>query len=119
ENFRATAGAVIEANREFFRSICFSSIGTWGEDGIAIALNSGPSTLLLLHASGLSPLVPNPAPAPQTEAGGVIRIPVAANGLAYDAERNLVWATIPGTQGQIGNTVVSIEPRSGRIIDTI
>jgi hypothetical protein len=31
----------------------------------------------------------------------------------------VVWATIAGTEGQIGNTVVSIEPGTGRIVDSI
>ena len=90
----------------------------WGNDGIAI-FDSGHSYLSFFHLSDLAPVAAAAPPTPTVDASGVIHVPLPANGLAYDSGRNLVWATIPGSVAQYGNAVVSIDPATGNIVDTI
>ena len=91
------------------------SATSWGTDGIVI---KGRGKLYFLHSSGLIPLAKPPVPAPTRDTSGVIHLPLPANGLVFDAGRNLLWASIPGSSA-IGNTVVSIDPGTGNVIDTI
>ena len=90
---------------------------TWGTDGILI--RGYGSELFFLHVAGLTPLTPAPIPDPTQDASGAIRLALPANGLAYDSGRNLLWASIPGNAVAAGNRVVSIDPGTGNVIDTI
>lgn len=60
-----------------------------------------------------------PAPTPVMDSSGAIRLPIPSSGLAYDSSRNLVWATVPGYLGQIGNSVIAIDPQSGNVTEAI
>jgi hypothetical protein len=99
----------------------FIRVRPWGSDGIAVSGFMGlpQQDVMLLRVSDLDPVVPAPIPLPETDASGVIHLPVRANSLAYDANRKLLWASIPGVSGQIGNTVIAIDPATGRILDSI
>ena len=88
---------------------------TWGADGILIA---GPGELYFLHTSGMTPLPAPTAPTPAPDSNGAIHLGLAANGLVFDAGRNLLWASVPGI-APIGNSVVSIDPATGNIVDRI
>jgi hypothetical protein len=117
-NFRQTASAEVtglEPDSLSISNLC-SPAWTWGVDGILIR---GYSGLLFLHTSGLNPLNPSPIPTPTQDASGVIHLALPANGLAYDSGRNLLWASVPGTAAAAGNSVVSIDPSTGNVIDTI
>ena len=97
-------------------SVC-SAAWTWGKDGILIRGDQGQ--LLFLHTAGLSPLTLAPIPTSTQDAAGVIHLALPANGLIYDSARNLLWASIPGNGGTAGNSVVSIDPATGNVVDTI
>jgi uncharacterized protein (TIGR03437 family) len=88
---------------------------TWGTDGILIA---GPGRLYFLHTSGMTPLPTPTVPTPTRDGNGAIHLGLAANGLVFDAGRNLLWASVPGVASS-GNSVVSIDPGTGNIIDRI
>src|SRR6266404_3997657 len=66
----------------------------------------------------MTPLPTPTVPTPTKDRYGAIHLGLAANGLAFDAGRNLLWASVPGI-APIGNSVVSIDPRTGNIIDRI
>lgn len=121
-NLHPTASANITGlpqNYISLSSLC-APVVTWGTDGLLI--NEGDdnaSVLIFLHASGLAPLSPAPIPTPTQDASRVIHLALPANGLAYDSVRNLLWASIPGNAGAAGNAVVSIDPGTGKVIDSI
>ncbi len=96
-------------------SLCGSAL-TWGTDGILVY---GNRRLFFLRTSGLAPLVPRPVPMPTLDTNGVIHLPLSASDLVFDAGRNLLWASIPGDSPASGNSVISINPASGKVIDTI
>lgn len=96
---------------------CRGSALTWGADGLLIHGDGGD--LFFLHAAALPLLPPAPVPSPTQDTSGVIHLALPANGLAYDSGRNLLWASIPGTAAALGNSVVSIDPGTGNIVDTI
>jgi hypothetical protein len=99
-------------------NLCMSAVATWGTDGIAIVDNNALS-LFFLHASGLTALAPTLLPSPTGDTSGVIHLPLPANGLIYDPQRNVLWASVPGNSGSAGNSVVSIDPGTGKVIDMI
>ncbi len=90
---------------------------TWGTDGILV--RGYGRELFFLHTAGLTPLTPTPIPVPTQNASGLIHLAFPANGLAYDSGRNLLWASIPGNAVAAGNRVVSIDPGTGNVVDTI
>jgi uncharacterized protein (TIGR03437 family) len=121
-SFRPTANANLSGNRDDFDGACaFTSvIKTWGADGLLINEDQNAhSHLVFLHAVGLDGIAPPSFPTPVQDSSGVIRLPIPANDLVYDAGRNLIWASIPGKVGQVGNDVISIDPATGNILDAI
>jgi hypothetical protein len=121
-NFLAFASVPVVGSPDFAGACdSVSTIAAWGTDGIAIASfqhGGGGSNLVMLHASGLIPIAPAPLPVPKTDGSGVIHLPLTVNDLVFDPTRNLLWATVPGS-AQPGNSVVSIDAASGRIVDVI
>ncbi len=93
---------------------------SWGADGMMLigSTQSSGMQLISFHISGFVPAASAP-PEPEAASGGSIRVPVPARDVAYDAKRNLVWATIPGKGGAVANSLVSIEPETGRIVDVL
>src|SRR5262249_38939496 len=92
---------------------------SWGTDGIAISLRGSVTAFILLHAAGFLPVPPGPLPTPSTDSLGITHLPFRANGVVFDAKHNLVWASVPGSVPEIGNSVISIDPATGRIVDVI
>ena len=89
---------------------------TWGTDGLAIETGVH---LLFLHLSSLQP-VPAAAPSITTDPSGAIRIGLQTGGLAYDATRNHLLASVAGVSGgSLGNTIAQIDPASGAIVGSI
>jgi uncharacterized protein (TIGR03437 family) len=114
-NFRPVASAdATGIPPDALGSLC-GPAATWGTDGIVI---SGYGNLFFLHASGFAALPPPANPAPTTDSNGSIHLALSANGLVFDSGRNLLWASIPGSSA-IGNSVVSIDPTNGSVIDRI
>lgn len=56
--------------------------------------------------------LPTPSPTP-TPAFNLRSIPLAANDLAYDAKRGLLYASVPSSAGALGNSLVPIDPVTG------
>lgn len=123
ETFQPVERARILNSPDFLGACDFvSGVWSWGTDGIAISSfqhSGGGSILVLFHASGFDPVAPTPAPEPQTDTAGIIRLALTVNDLSFDATRNLVWATVSGMSAALANSVVSIEPATGRIVDVI
>ncbi len=98
---------------------CYSSVATGGGDGILLNEGFEGGSILFLHAAGFSPLEPVPLPTPTQDSSGVIHLALPANGLTYDAQRNLLWASVPGNAPSGGNSVVSIDPGTGNVAGSI
>ncbi|MBN9660669.1 MAG: hypothetical protein J0H49_20935 [Acidobacteria bacterium] len=93
----------------------------WGTDGIAIVNNSAsPGTVLSFVRIGeWTPTVSGEWPKPVGDSRGGLRLAVAANDLVYDARRNRIWASVPGSVLGLGNSLLSIDPASGEIVDRL
>lgn len=113
-NLRPIASIDLPAPDNGVLGLC-GKAATWGADGILVA---GPESLYFLHTSGMTPLPAPTVPTPVTDSNGAIHLGLAANGLVFDAGRNLVWASVPGISPN-GNSVVSIDPATGSIVDRI
>ena len=123
-NFRATASVNLGGNQDDFLGGCdyVSVLHTWGADGIAISAfqhSGGGSHLVFFHATGLAAIAPPPLPTPIVDPSGSIRLPLPATGMVYDATRNLLWAGVPGIVASVGNSIVSVDPATGKIVDVI
>src|SRR5436309_1452437 len=51
-------------------------------------------------------------------ADDIRQIPLAANDLVYDAVTQRLYASVPGTGGNIGNSIVAIDPASGTLLSS-
>lgn len=94
----------------------------WGSDGIVTCNNRvSPvgAILTFIHTFGMQPVAQIRAYTPSVDASGVIHVPLQASGIVFDKYRNVLWATIPGSVAQIGNSAISIDPASGNLVDTI
>ena len=99
-----------------------SVIKTWGVDGLLSSSyqhNGGGSNFVFFHPTGLVTDGPPNVPSPIVDSSGGIRLPLAANSLVYDAVHKRLWAGIPGSVNSVGNSVVGIDPSSGRVMDVI
>jgi uncharacterized protein (TIGR03437 family) len=124
-DFRQTlATGSVNAERRDVDSACSSLniVRTWGTNGFLFSIfqhSGGGSRLVFLKATDWTPVATAAAPTPTYEPAGVIRIPVRVNDIVFDETRNRIWASIPGNQGQIGNSVVSINPATGTFEDIV
>jgi len=60
---------------------------------------------------------PDPDPAPMTLALRTIEL--ASNDLVYDALRGVLYASVPSSAGSSGNSIATIDPRSGLVVDSL
>lgn len=88
----------------------------WGTDGIAIVYNEA---VVFARTSSLTDIPSAPTPVPTVDSSGVIRLHVPATGIVYDPKRNLIWASIDSTGGSIGNSLIAVDPATGRITTAI
>jgi hypothetical protein len=80
----------------------------WGTDGLAFAI---ADKVFILHTSDLIP-VSTPPLTPVTVAPGIVELPLLTNNLIYDPNTDRVYVTVPGYAGNIGNTLVAINPQT-------
>jgi DNA-binding beta-propeller fold protein YncE len=82
------------------------------DDGIAIKMELGN-----LHFTSQRLLVAQPEtpiPAPKQEPDGVIRISIPTKDLVYSRSLKMIAASIPAYAGSYGNSVVLIDPATGK-----
>jgi hypothetical protein len=77
------------------------------------------SFCLLLSLTAMAPAVATDAPAP-TDSSPVIReLDLATNDLEYDPVSGRIIASLPSRVGSDGNSIVAIDPLTGRISESI
>ena len=95
-----------------------TSLAQYSPDGLAAISTDGKLWLAQISAI---PLLTTPVPSPQPPAppnpgAGITTVGLAAQDLAYDASRNLLYASIPNSEAANGDQVVAIDPASGKVI---
>lgn len=93
----------------------------WGPDGIAVVSNSPPpgAALSFFTVGGWTPAVTGEWPKPVRDSRGGMRLAVATNDLVYDSRRNRIWASVPGSVVDLGNSIISVDPASGEIVERL
>lgn len=99
-------------------SLCGSVLSLWANDGVVVS-DSQNERLLFVHAAGLNPSNPVAFPTPTQDSSGVLHLALPANGLAYDSQRNRIWASVQGKSPSAGNSVAAIDPASGSVLEAI
>jgi hypothetical protein len=87
---------------------------SWGTDGIAVRTETTVFLTKEAFLSGRPVAVPN-----VTLDGGALRLNLPGGGLAYDARNRKLYASVSGHVGTYGNSVVSVDPRTGAISDPL
>lgn len=113
----------LAANNDF-SGACSSFARTWtfGTNGFAIASiqqNGSGSNLLISDSPEMMPVQADPWPEPTLDSTGVLKLILKSNGIAYDARHSRIWASVPGDQPGVGNSLVEIDPVSGKILDSV
>lgn len=78
---------------------------------------AGTAQLTVLNPgeSGVSAPFALPVVPASPTVGTPITVALATNDIAYDRTRGLIWASVPGSDAQRGNTVTAIDPTTGVI----
>jgi YVTN family beta-propeller protein len=74
-----------------------------------------PGRIVIFPLSSLKPVAPYERPQPIPINGGVRRIPLPNYEIAYDASRQLFYASVPSLVGGYGNSIVKIDPVAGTV----
>jgi DNA-binding beta-propeller fold protein YncE len=78
----------------------------------------GNNSIVIFPFELLAPVTyTNPKPQPLSTAVRTINLP--HNGLVYDPTRQLFYASTPGAAGNIGNSVVPVDPIAGTVGDPV
>ena len=92
-----------------------------GQDRPTTFIDQGALTIPLAAADLVSPGIAEVRVFNPPLGGGVsaplwfaTTVGIPSNGMAYDATRQLLWISVPGSQAKIGNSVVSIDPATGK-----
>ncbi len=95
-----------------------ASLYLWGADGIAIFYGTEISVfegISFATTSTLTNVSNGPPPAPSVDSSGVIHLGVPVSGIVYDSQRNLLWASVKGFGGSLGNHLIAVDPSTGNI----
>jgi len=95
-----------------------ASLYLWGADGLAIFYgteSSGSEGIAFASTSTLANVSNGSPPAPSVDSSGVIHLGVPPAGIVYDAQRNLLWASVKAFGGNLGNHLIAIDPTTGNI----
>jgi uncharacterized protein (TIGR03437 family) len=91
----------------------------WSDDGLAFNTDAGE---LYLKQISAIPINQNPAAPPPVDVlpqtSGVTSLNLAANDLAYDASRNLLYASVPASEGVLANTIAAIDPDQAAVTNS-
>lgn len=97
----------------------YRSLVKWNDDGLAFNTDAGELYLIQISAIPINANAVVPPPVgvlPQTS--GVASMNLAANDLAYDASRNLLYASVPASEGVLANTIAAINPDQGAVTNS-
>jgi sugar lactone lactonase YvrE len=89
-----------------------------GNAGLAFASRE-TDTVTILPFSAITPLGPYEKPDPVALNNSPRVIPLATTHIIYDAGRRLIYAGVPGTAGNIGNSITILDPFQGSVSDSI
>lgn len=53
------------------------------------------------------------------QADSIAEVPLPANDLVYNPTSGLIYASVPGRVGTLGNTVTRIDPQSGQVVGSV
>jgi DNA-binding beta-propeller fold protein YncE len=82
--------------------------------GLAFLTDAGEVVLATnVVATSATPAVPTPQTGPAGT--GTTVLSLATNDLVYDAGRGVLYASVPSTQGALGNSVAVIDPATGNV----
>ena len=95
-----------------------------GHDRTATMIACGPECLavrtsaaiILLNFEAIQWEDPGSKRATHSE-DGALRFPLTLTDMHYDSRRELLYVAVPAEEGSLGNSVVPIEPSTGRILD--
>jgi uncharacterized protein (TIGR03437 family) len=115
-----TAGQAVRIQGSGFTT---SSVVRWnGQDRKPTLVDSNTLSILLtdrdLAVPGLAEIRVFNAPpggGSSTPWSFAVAVGVAANGIAFDKNRGLLWVSVPSSQARYGNSVVSIDPMTGAL----
>lgn len=94
-----------------------ASLLAWGEGGLAFHTTGGE--IYLLDVASI-PRVTAPAPRAEPQppsSPGVRVLDLAAEDLAVDAVRGLLYASVPNREGALGDSIAVIDPATLQILD--
>ena len=119
---RPLAMSPVEFTGAYDSSLCAGATGVdntlihrWGANGLVVV---GGTALLFYEVDKLAPVAAG-EPAVTVEHDGIVHVSAGAEALVYDSQRDRVWASVAGASSPIGNSVLAIEPGSGRITDIV
>lgn len=85
-----------------------------GKAGLAFASRE-TNTVTILSLSAIAPLAPYVRPNPIALNNSPRIIPLPSNHIIYDAGRRVMYADVQGTAGDIGNSVMTLDPFKGSV----
>jgi uncharacterized protein (TIGR03437 family) len=107
------------ANYAFLGSLSFRNVPlSLVKVGDALAFNTADGKVFLVQTSAI-PLLSQPIPTPQSslpKTSGVNLIDLESQDLAYDASRNLLYASTPNSEAALGDRVVAIDPNTRTVV---
>jgi Calx-beta domain len=74
---------------------------------------SQPPKVYLVQVSALTPVPPTPLPTPTVIADNIVKLAMPANDLVFDPGTQKIYASVPGSAGSFGNSLVPINPANG------
>ncbi len=111
------AGAVVQWNGQDRATARLSSSSLEADILASDIAQAGTTQLTVVNPgeSGVSAPFALPVLPPSPTIGTPITVALATNDIAYDHTRGTIWASVPGSDPQRGNTVTVIDPTTGVI----
>ena len=111
------AGAVVQWNGQARATTRLSSSSLEADILASDIAQAGTTQLTVLNPgeSGVSAPFALPVLPASPTIGTPITVALASNDIAYDRTRGTIWASVPGSDPQRGNTVTPIDPTTGVI----
>ena len=103
-------------------NISVQTLVRYGDGGLAFLTSDvrTNATRVWLMQTAAIPMLDTPSPTAQPPAlpitPGVTVVDLAAADIAYDATRNLLYSTVPNSEGALGDRIAVIDPSNGRIV---